>query len=235
MVRIGCCGFAMAQDDYFATFNSIEIQKTFYQPPRPSTAEKWRAKASEDFVFTVKAWQAITHYPSSPTYRRASLDDEQKQQCGGFQSTDMVWEAWDQSREIARILDAPVIVFQCPASLDPSGKHIANMRKFFSSIDRGDLTVGWEPRGEWPDETIRELCAELDLVHVVDPFQNAQLHGEMNYFRLHGKTGYRYEYSDEDLAELLEMVNRDTAFCMFNNISMDDDARRFVRMIENSE
>ena len=235
MIRIGCCGFSMAQDDYFASFDSIEIQKTFYHPPRPSTAEKWRAKTKKDFVFTLKAWQAITHYPSSPTYRRSRLGDDQKQQCGGFQPTDMVWEAWDRTREIAEILDAPAIVFQCPASLDPNDEHIANIRRFFSTIDRADFILGWEPRGEWPDETIAELCKELDLVHVVDPFKNVQLHGNVNYFRLHGKTGYRYEYTDEDLQEMSRMIDRDTAYCMFNNISMDDDARRFVTIVEDSK
>jgi len=234
MIRTGCCGFAMAQDDYFATFNSIEIQKTFYQPPRPSTAEKWRAKTNEDFVFTIKAWQAITHYPSSPTYRRSSLDKERKRECGGFQNTDMVREAWERTAEIAHILRAPVVVFQCPVSLEPTDDHIENMRRFFSEIDRGDILVGWEPRGEWPKDTIADLCNELDLVHVVDPFNNRQMHGDINYFRLHGKTGYRYEYSDDDLGELREMIDRDTAFCMFNNISMDDDAGRFAAMVQDS-
>ena len=69
-IKVGCCGFSMAQQDYFQRYHLIEIQQTFYQPPQLRTAEKWRASAPRQFEFTLKAWQLITHEPSSPTYRR---------------------------------------------------------------------------------------------------------------------------------------------------------------------
>ncbi len=231
MIRVGCCGFQMAQDEYFSTFNSIEIHKTFYQPPRPNTAERWRDRAPDDFVFTLKAWQVITHYPSSPTYRRTKLDEQDKQRCGGFQVNDVVLGGWERTRRIADILGAPVVVFQCPASLDPSQQHRQNMREFFGEIERGGLILGWEPRGEWEPQLIIELCEELDLLHVVDPFKDEQVAGSINYFRLHGRDGYYYEYTDEDLRELCDFLTREEAFCMFNNVSMADDARRFARLL----
>jgi hypothetical protein len=50
MIQTGCCGFAAAHEEYFGTFPLIEIQKTFYQPPRVSTAERWRKEeAPEEF------------------------------------------------------------------------------------------------------------------------------------------------------------------------------------------
>ncbi len=129
-IKVGTCGYSYYnppdgwKDEYESklqayseAFEVVEINRTFYKLPMVKTAERWRREAFEDFEFTIKAWQAITHYPSSPTYRRSRLDDDQKQQCGGFQPTDMVWGAWDRTREIAEILDAPAIVFQCPASL----------------------------------------------------------------------------------------------------------------------
>ncbi|MHC1610664.1 MAG: DUF72 domain-containing protein [Candidatus Methanospirareceae archaeon] len=36
-------------------------------------AERWRLRAPKEFEFTVKAWQLITHEPTSPTYRKARL------------------------------------------------------------------------------------------------------------------------------------------------------------------
>jgi uncharacterized protein YecE (DUF72 family) len=59
-IKVGCCGFAGGQRDYFERFELIEIQQTFYQPPRLPTAEKWRAAARKGFEFTLKAWQLIT-------------------------------------------------------------------------------------------------------------------------------------------------------------------------------
>jgi uncharacterized protein YecE (DUF72 family) len=222
----------MAQDAYFEMFDTIEIQKTFYQPPRPSTAERWRRKAPDGFTSTLKAWQCITHYPSSPTYRRANIPDERKRRCGGFQANEVVMEAWQTTREIARILQAPVVVFQCPASLEPSGEHLDNMRRFFQEIERSDLLLGWEPRGDaWTDDLVAELCEALDLVHVVDPFKRPPVSGLVNYLRLHGVGGYRYEYTDEDLEELRGFIDRDEAYCMFNNSSMVADAQRFAELV----
>jgi len=48
----------------------VEVQQTFYQIPRIATGKRWREEAPPDFEFTMKAWQLITHEPSSPTYRR---------------------------------------------------------------------------------------------------------------------------------------------------------------------
>lgn len=60
-IKIGCCGFAMGQQEYFRQFQVVEIQNTFYRLPRLATAEKWRRAAPPSFEFTMKAWQLITH------------------------------------------------------------------------------------------------------------------------------------------------------------------------------
>jgi uncharacterized protein YecE (DUF72 family) len=35
----------------------VEVQQTFYQPPRVATLEKWRLDAPANFEFTLEAWQ----------------------------------------------------------------------------------------------------------------------------------------------------------------------------------
>jgi len=44
-------------------FDTIEINSTFYRPPRPEVAERWarRVAESEDFKFTAKLWRRFTH------------------------------------------------------------------------------------------------------------------------------------------------------------------------------
>ena len=104
---------------------------------------------------------------------------------------------------------------------------------FFQQIDRSDHTIAWEPRGDdWHPDLIRELCYECDLVHCVDPFQSGSVYGDRLYWRLHGKTGYRYRYTDEDLAVLKAKVRKQTHlpgpnYVMFNNIYSREDATRF--------
>ena len=57
---IGCCGWPEARARYFEHFPVVELQTTFYQPPSPELAEKWRSQAPPEFIFSLKAWQLIT-------------------------------------------------------------------------------------------------------------------------------------------------------------------------------
>lgn len=96
MIKVGCCGFGVARPKYFQQFSLVEIQQTFYQPPKPNTAKRWRDEAPSDFEFTLKAWQLITHEPTSPTYRRlkTQLNKKEKEQLGGFRWSAPVRRAW---------------------------------------------------------------------------------------------------------------------------------------------
>lgn len=234
MIWVGCCGFRKARATYYRHFSVVEVQRTFYKPPRVETARRWREEAPPEFIFTVKAWQLITHPATSPTYRKAGLEipTERRHLYGGFRWTAEVREAWERTREIARALQAPVVLFQCPARFTPTSEHIAAMRAFFEQVERGGLTFAWEPRGEWPQDLVAALCRELDLIHCVDPFVHLPVTEEIAYFRLHGIGGYRYRYSDADLRQVLAWSRRfGTAYVLFNNVSMWEDALRFQALV----
>ena len=115
-VKIGCCGFPVSKEKYYKNFDVVEIQKTFYQPPEEKMVLKWREEAPDDFEFTLKAWQLITHEASSPTYRRLKLKipESKKKNYGFFKPSDEVWEAWEKTEKMAQILKPKIIVFQCP-------------------------------------------------------------------------------------------------------------------------
>jgi len=233
-VIVGCCGFPAARDKYYGEFRAVEVQQTFYQPPRPALAERWRAQAPPQFEFTLKAWQLITHPPSSPTYRRLKepVDPAERPLCGYFQPTEPVMRAWERTVEIARLLRADKIVFQTPASFTPTEENKANLRRFFRSIDRRGLCCIWEPRGEWKADEVQAICEELELVHCVDPFKARSTTKGLTYWRLHGIGGYNYEYSSEELARLSAQIpSRGTVYCMFNNTAMWKNARRFRELL----
>jgi len=240
MIKVGCCGFAGARASYYGQFRLVEVQQTFYEPPRVDTAERWRAEAPADFEFTLKAWQLITHEASSPTYRRlrAPLPDASRARVGGFRPTEEVWRAWERTREVALALRAKVIVFQCPASFKPTPQNQANLREFFGRIAQAQrlapaaFTFAWEPRGQWADAEVAALCAELGLAHGVDPFARLPVTREWCYFRLHGLTGYTHRYSDVELERLEEMFKRFAGgYCLFNNVAMREDAARLLRRL----
>lgn len=234
-VKTGCCGFRMARSEYTALFPVVEVQHTFYQPPQVSTFERWRAEAPDDFEFTLKAWQLITHEASSPTYRRlkTELTEGEREQCGAFRWTPPVKEAWATTLACAEALAARCVLFQCPARFTSTTAHVKQMRKFFDSIERSnDLKLLWEPRGDWPNDLVRRLCEELDLAHVVDPFAARTTTPEFCYFRLHGRRGFRYVYEDDELEELLGMLPRgQTSYVFFNNVRMREDAARFQNLV----
>jgi len=228
--KIGCCGFAASRSAYFKTFGVVEVQQTFYQPPKQDTLKRWRDEAPADFEFTLKAWQLITHEASSPTYRRLRqrLSEQQKQQVGAFRYTGIVRQAWETTLHVARVLKADKIIFQCPPSFKPTDENKDRMRKFFSHIDRTNITAIWEPRGKWRNELVAELCRELDLVHCVDPFKAECMTDGLRYYRLHGTTGYRHTYSDQELHDLTgHRAGKAAMYFLFNNMTMYSDAKRF--------
>ena len=237
-VRVGCCGFPLSLARYVKLFRVVEVQQTFYQPPAARTLEKWRAQVPPEFEFTLKAWQLITHESTSPTYRRLRepLSEQEKREAGAFRPTAPVLRAWGRSLEAARILRSRAILLQCPARFGPTRENKENLRSFIPNI-RSDTRVGpqqehialvWEPRGEWKLEEVAELCAELGLVHGVDPLQQMPATAGLGYFRLHGRTGYRYRYSDAELEELRVRTGAfSPCYVFFNNLSMREDAQRF--------
>lgn len=240
-LKVGCCGFPVAHKNYYLEFRVVELQSTFYQLPQKKTAIRWREEASPGFEFTVKAWQAITHPPSSPTWHKVKSPSGAKTKYGLLKPTRENFDAWDATLEICRLLRAKVCVIQCPAIFACRSQNILNMRKFFGKIDRDGIIIAWEPRGNWIDNTqqIEQICKELDLVHCVDLLRRGPACTfRTGYFRLHGlgskELNYSYKYSRKDLSSLSERLSSlaekdlNQAYVMFNNISMFCDAKRFL-------
>lgn len=259
--RIGTSGFGIGREKYLQLFSCVEVQHTFYQPPAITTLERWRANAPPEFEFVLKAWQLITHDAKSPTYRRLKkkLSEDEKQEAGYFRPTAIVKEAWQVTLACAKALQAKTILFQCPASFKPNGENIDNLRKFFTCLTRsasqgGGFNLCWEPRGDWDRKVVLGLCKELNLWHVVDPFVSKSTTPDKIYFRLHGRSGWRYEYDEAELRELAQMISgaqteaHATAtgsssasasrlrihepYVFFNNVRMIQDAVRFQSIVQ---
>ena len=166
-----------------------------------------------------------------------AVSPQERELYGSFRPTEQVWLAWERTREIANIVDAQVIVFQCPASFLPTPENISNIRSFFQGISRDHRIFAWEPRGDdWSPALVRRVCAANNLVHCVDPFKTGAVYGDILYWRLHGRTGYRYRYTEEDLTELALKLHvhshaKGTNYIMFNNIYSKQDALRFLERL----
>ena len=248
-IKIGCCGWGFFKGGlkaYVKKFSLVEVQQTFYKLPMAKTAERWRAEAPKGFEYTLKAWQAITHLPTSPTWRRSGLEPEEleRRQYGWLRPTRDNFGAWKRTKEIADALDARVCVIQCPPNFKFTKENMGNMRKFLSKIDRGNLAIAWEPRGDWKEhpEQIKQLCYELELIHVVDLMRREPLSKHpIAYNRLHGlnprEYDYNYEYSATELEQLASKAKKlarkhREVYIMFNNFSMYKDAGELMKLLK---
>lgn len=247
MLKLGCCGWGYFKANDFLKkyrdqnkdwkkiyqhkvqafadfFDLVEVNSTFYRLPQVKTAEKWNRMAREvnqNFEFTVKCNKRITHKDR-------------------FKGEDSV-EKFNQTKAIARALEARVILLQSPPSFGPTEKNISHMSDFFHRIDREKFTLAWEPRGEWEKnrEKIKRTCEKLDLVHCSDPFKMLpQTQEETAYLRLHGKPPgeemYKYTYTREDLEKLknrIERIESGDKYILWNNYTMYQDLKKFEALL----
>ena len=228
----------MAMEDYALHFPVVEVQQTFYEPPRDEVLQRWLRATPPSLEYTMKVWQVVTHAANSPTYRRLRRPLDPGSEPGSFRDSRAVDEGWRRSVHCARVLGATAMLFQCPASFTPDAENVSRMRRFFERIERPAVSLLWEPRGaRWVAERTLalSLCRELDLVHVLDPFVTIPEPGEPIYWRLHGIDGPRSSYSDGELQRLRELLLTDgsgrSAYVLFNNLPRVSDAKRFARMI----
>lgn len=226
--------------EYPRHFPLVEVQQTFYEPPSEAVMRRWVAAMPAGFEFTLKAWQLITHESKSPTFRRLKreLSGVERASCGRFRDSPIVRDAWTRTLACAQLLRASTVLFQCPASFRPEPENVRRLRHFFLKIARpecpADLRLAWEPRGSaWTEraDLAAALCEELSLVYVVDPFVDAvRTTAGPAYLRLHGISGARHVYTEQELQRLATMTPTD-AYVLFNNIPRVEDARRFREII----
>lgn len=247
-VFVGTCGWSVkgGKKDYCKLFDTIEVQETFYKLPKVETVKKWREVTHRAFVFNMKAWQVVTHPPSSPTWRRSGLKipSSKINQYGSLKATEENIRAWEKTLEVAEAMNAKIIVIQTPASFNYNQENLNNVKEFLCTARRGGSLIGWEPRGDWRDhlDEVRRICMEQDILHITDPFrcENVSEH-PIRYYRLHGIGGkevnYKYNYSVDDFRKLIEVLNMEKgkgveeAYVMFNNVNMREDALNFKNLI----
>ena len=248
-VYIGCCGFTMSRRRYYTLFDTVELQETFYNPPRSERLRRLRGEAPELFVFNMKAWQAITHPPNLATWRRSrfTIPKDLADRYGFLRPTKENFNAWESVKDAAKAIQARVVIIQLPPSFKFSETNLRNAKEFLDSITPTPFIVGLELRGNWRahEEEVKEIVGlSNSIVHVVDPFKwRPVLLREVTYFRLHGRNGevnYRYRYTDSDLAELLSVVKNYSAissevYVLFNNVSMRNDGLRFKGLCTSSK
>lgn len=247
-IYVGVCKFTKKM---YSLFQTVEIQRTFYNIPKIETVEKWRLEAPNNFIFSFKVFQGLTHNKSSPTWRRYSgkITEEEMINVGDLKVNEYTMKYIEIMAKFAKILESSVVVVQTPSSFKPTKENISNAELFFDAFTRvlqrenAKAIIGWEPRGTWlknPDSILQLISDNDHVIHVTDPMYHDPVKlSKTLYFRLHGKPylNYRYKYTDGDFRLLIGKI-RDfldqgikEIYVMFNNVNMINDAKTFQEFL----
>jgi uncharacterized protein YecE (DUF72 family) len=227
----------MSLEEYAREFPAIELQSTFYKLPMASTAQRWR-KVASDLVFTLKAFQGITHPADSPTWRgsKKELEGIDPSEVGLLRISKFTKRAWERTEELAGILNAKVIVIQLPPKYDCSNKNISKLSAFLSAVSTQRIPAVEFRHRSWFGR-LREASAAIlpwGGILVTDPLKVSPPDQPLQYHRMHGSDGlvnYSHRYTDEELGRLRRQVGGREAFVFFNNLTMREDAKSFLRMM----
>ncbi len=161
-IFVGCCDYAgLSLKEYSENFEVIETQSTFYKLPSATRAENWRQQVKMNFMFTVRAFQGITHPMSSPAWRKAGSQKpvEKIENYGHLKPREQNFECWANTIKICKALDSKVCVVQLPLSFICNEENSRNITEFFKNVERSfTVTIEFRHRS-WDDD--QELPEEL--------------------------------------------------------------------------
>ena len=195
---------------YSSLFNSVEINSTFYKVPLARTMKRWAMETEEDFRFTFKLWQGITHTKGNPFLTE------------------------DVARFIEIINHVPnkkgALLIQFPPSVSYNPTLLHRLLTEIQLIDPGNqwpVAVEFRHRS-WYTDQIYEMLEQHqaamvwhDLPASAAPMQESSV--DFIYLRFHGpEGGYRGSYTDDFLSEYATYITDwlaegKTVYAYFNN------------------
>jgi len=198
-LRIGCSGWEYRHwrgdfypedlprtrwfEHYAATFDTVEINNTFYRLPEASTFASWAARAPVRFLFAVKASRFLTHM------KKLKDPDEP------------IERLFSRMRPLGRHL-GPVL-YQLPPGWKPD---LERLERFLQTLPRGIHHVMEFRDPSWYSaEVFRLLARHRTALCLHDMRGSATVReriGPFVYVRFHGATGgYSGGYPDDRLAD----------------------------------
>lgn len=192
---------------YYSTqFNTLELNSTFYKFPEVKNLRKMFDATPEDFTFSVKANQKITHI---------MLMKNAKDTVNEF--TEMVAEGLDH--KLSNIL------FQFPPSFRYTEENLSNI---LHNITYNSKNVLEFRHASWWNEEVIQILREhhLTFCSVSFPALSEEITLTTNnvYVRMHGVPElFKSSYSDEELKSLRERLpsNAEKIFIYFNNTTFE--------------
>jgi uncharacterized protein YecE (DUF72 family) len=172
-----------------ATFDTVEVNTSFYRIPKRETVEAWQAGTPADFVFALKLWRGITHYRK-------------------LRNAGDLTERFLQSAEALPVNRRGPLLIQLPPS---QGKDLAKLDEYVREYralapSRWDIAVEFRNSG-WLQPDVYRALDRLQAALCIHDMAGKGDAGTPNdvpfvYVRRHGSAGGRYagSYSPEAIA-----------------------------------
>src|SRR2546422_11150931 len=176
--------FSGGLESYARGFRFVEVNVSFYRQIPEATARRWRSRVPEDFVFALKANQAITH-------------------AGRLRSSARTRATFAHDLRIARILRSPFVILETPPGLRFEAAQVAGMREL-AGLSGDGLRLGLEARAyrqrKLP-EALRRTMEQDRVLDVVDISQRPpRIADEVGYTRLFGpRPADVYQFDDAEV------------------------------------
>ncbi|WP_462267991.1 DUF72 domain-containing protein [Mucilaginibacter sp.] len=195
---------------YGSLFNSVEVNSTFYKLPMAKTVAKWAGEVPNDFRFTFKLWQEITH------------------QKGFNFDPDLIPQFISVINQAGPKKGCLLVQLPPSTALNPPRLH-----DLLSEINQANEARQWKIAVEfrnrsWYQEEVYELLDQHraamvwhDLPASAAPMPDSDT--DFIYLRFHGpQGGYRGSYSDDFLYEYAQYIREwmqdgKEVYAYFNN------------------
>ena len=112
---------------YSEIFNFVEVNQTFYEYPELKRVGNWRRAVPEDFTFSLRCHQDLTHNI-------------------GLKPVDEAYYVFNQMLACCEVLDAPFLILETPARYTLNQEEVDRARDFFSSVTLRGISLVWEVR-----------------------------------------------------------------------------------------
>ncbi|MDF2432480.1 MAG: hypothetical protein JWP44_2111 [Mucilaginibacter sp.] len=195
---------------YASLFNSVEVNSSFYKIPRGVTLEKWTTEVPDDFRFTFKLWQGITHN------KELSFNPET---IAHFVKT------------ISAVgKKKGCLLVQFPPAFSFNFTRLENLLQY---LQQENTHYSWRIAVEfrnrtWYQDIIYQLLEHYRMGMVIHDLPASatpllEAGSDFVYLRFHGpEGGYRGSYTDDFLAEYASYIrewqtDEKTVYVYFNN------------------
>lgn len=197
---------------YSEVFNFVEVNYTFYEYPNSRLVEGWRKTVPQNFTFSVRCHQDLTHKI-------------------GLKPVNEAYSVFGQMVTYCRLLDSPFLVLETPANYVLDHSAIGSARDFFASLNLQGVRLVWEIRTPATEQVV-DLMSDFNIIHSVD-ISKEKLPDwqDVGYTRLFGKGKHNiYQFTDEELQEIDKNASKAKAKVVamsYHGLRMNTDALRF--------